>query len=206
MTFLQAPLDVSKRLRDICEEVSPGRTPIHIDIEPLPEFPPDNCYPNVEEMVSREGGESVFGWAIYEWPRLWHEFQFHAVWRDRNGVLHDITPRRDNERVVLFLPSDLAYTGAPVWTRWFLMTSRSQVVAIRDIQMEIETLKQESFAVRGAGPIPNGPELDRIISLETEKGFLMSQLIGPPMQNDPCLCLSRRKYKFCCGSNGKQRR
>ncbi|MEC5129022.1 hypothetical protein VSU19_19835 [Verrucomicrobiales bacterium BCK34] len=206
MTFLQAPLDISKRLRDICEEVSPENYPIYMGIEPLPEFPPDNCYFNVAEMVEREGGDSVFGWAIYEWPRVWHEFQFHAIWRDNEGDLHDVTPRRDNEKVVLFLPSELEFTGAPVSTRWFLMTSRSPVKEIRDIQIEIEKLKQDSYAVRGAAPLPVGPERDLIISLEQKKLFLMSQQNCAPKLSDPCPCMSRQKYKFCCGRHTNRRR
>ncbi len=206
MTFLQAPLSVSKRLQSICAEVSPGHDPVFIDIEPLPEFPPDNCFFNVAEMVEREGGESVFGWAIYEWPRVWHEFQFHAVWRDCDGTYHDVTPRRDNEKVVLFLPSDIEFAGSPVSSRWFLMTNRPQVKAIREIQIEIESLKQESYAERGMAPLPAGPARDRILFLEREKMILMSQLNHAPAMGDPCPCMSRQKFKFCCGRGANRRR
>ena len=61
------------------------------------------CFETVERRVAEKGGEACFGWAIWEWPGLFLEAEFYAVWRDIHGKLHDITPRPGDSRSVLFL-------------------------------------------------------------------------------------------------------
>ncbi|WP_157650159.1 hypothetical protein [Burkholderia ubonensis] len=39
------------------------------------------------------GGEQLNGWAIWEVPGVFIEAEFHAIWRDAAGELHDLTPR-----------------------------------------------------------------------------------------------------------------
>jgi hypothetical protein len=186
-------------LRALCERVSPGHVPIHIDIAPLPGCQIDDCYPNVSDKVDTEGGSSVFGWAIYEWPRIWHEFQFHAVWRDPNGILRDVTPRADREKVVLFLPSDLSYTGEAVSTRRFSCSETPKVRRILSIQKEIDDLKVAYFVAKGESSIMDPVSAAPVLRLEQEKAFLVASLGITIERNDLCPCMSRKKFKHCCG-------
>jgi len=60
----------------------------------------DNC----EAESDRTGQEIVYGWVLWEDRRFgFIEAEFHAVMRHGNTLV-DITPRRDGEATVLFVP------------------------------------------------------------------------------------------------------
>lgn len=64
-----------------------------------PKFCLDNCFLDVKN----NGGSVVYGWVIWENKKTrFIEAEFHAVVQ-RNGKLHDITPRADGEGKVLFI-------------------------------------------------------------------------------------------------------
>jgi len=63
-----------------------------------------NCHTNVLHRVREHGGERLNGWMIWEAPGLFAEGEFHCVWRSPDGDLVDVTPRRDGEARILFLP------------------------------------------------------------------------------------------------------
>ncbi len=63
-----------------------------------------NCHWNTRTELKRGPGEIVFGWVIWDLPHMsFIEAEFHSVIR-RNGKLLDITPRRDGEEQILFVP------------------------------------------------------------------------------------------------------
>jgi len=53
----------------------------------------DDCFPIVAEQVAAEGGQQVFGWALWELPGVFIEAEFHSVWQSPAGELVDIVPR-----------------------------------------------------------------------------------------------------------------
>jgi len=57
-------------------------------------------------MIRNKGGSIQYGWQIWETlPNLMVEAEFHAVWKDGNGVFHDITQKSlPNIKQILFLP------------------------------------------------------------------------------------------------------
>lgn len=199
ITGLQAPADVSPRLKKICDGLSPGKDPVFITIEPDSRFQPDMCFPNVAKLVECEGGETVFGWAIYEWPRVWFELQFHAVWKDPSGEFRDLTPRRDGEKVVLFLQGEEVFDGKPVSSKWFLLCNLPIVSRLRNIQIEIQGLKSEAYLKAQELTFLSGEAKERVVSLEYEKLALAQNLNLNPTRNDLCPCFSRKKFKHCCG-------
>jgi len=69
-----------------------GSKPRLITITPTPNALPLECFPNVAKAVSAGGGRIVFGWSIWEWPRVYLEAEHHAVYEDVNGDWFDITP------------------------------------------------------------------------------------------------------------------
>ncbi len=199
MMNVQAPASVSPLLEKHCEEVSPGHTPVHIDIEPQPGALIDQCFPNAEAMVEKEGGTVEYGWSVFVWPRVWHEFQFHAVWRDRNGVLHDPTPRVDGEKVVLFLPSNQPYTGETLGTRLFSVSKNPTVeTLIQTFEEKFQIQIAHSGPEFAGKPIP--PDKQRELQeIQMRCEALIAMIDGPPERNDLCPCFSRKKFKNCCG-------
>jgi hypothetical protein len=71
---------------------------------------------NVQRHVEQHGGEMAIGWALWEYPGVFAEAEFHAVWRDPStGSLVDLNPRPFPFSVISFLPDPVRrYEGRQV--------------------------------------------------------------------------------------------
>lgn len=69
-----------------------------------------SCWRGVDHKVSAVGGTRVCGWTVWEMADTYLTAEFHAVWRDPDGNLSDITPKPDGERRIVFAP-DPAYAS-----------------------------------------------------------------------------------------------
>ena len=63
------------------------------------------CNINCIKKQQLDGGSIQFGWVIWQ-DKLakFTEAEFHAVWVDENKEFHDITPRKDCEKRIMFIP------------------------------------------------------------------------------------------------------
>jgi hypothetical protein len=61
------------------------------------------CHMNVAHRVKYHGGIRIPGWIVWECQQF-IDLEFHSVWLGTDGKLHDITPRKDGETEILFLP------------------------------------------------------------------------------------------------------
>jgi hypothetical protein len=63
------------------------------------------CNINCIRKKQLDGGSIQYGWVIWQ-DRMagLTEAEFHTVWVDDNGEYHDITPRKDNEKRIMFVP------------------------------------------------------------------------------------------------------
>lgn len=86
-----------------CQEVVPGGKPVNVPHEPLADAEENECFVVVPEALEAIGGEQVFGWAIWEWPRVMIEAEFHTVIRTPDGKLLDVTPRPVGLRKIAFI-------------------------------------------------------------------------------------------------------
>lgn len=89
---------------DLCERIVKNGVPISVPHVPLVGKPQLECFPIVAEQVAAHGGECVIGWAIWEVSGVFIEAEFHSVWKDPGGLLHDLTPRPTSFESILFLP------------------------------------------------------------------------------------------------------
>ena len=55
--------------------------------------PLGNCYWNVDQFVSQNGGAMAIGWQILQWPKLFIVAIHHAVWKARDARLIDLTEK-----------------------------------------------------------------------------------------------------------------
>ena len=98
------PAKLSEDLVALCNALVAGGTTVVLPrLVPLGERPLD-CFETVERQVVERGGSACHGWTLWEWPGLFFEGEFYAVWRDVEGTLRDITPRIGEARSILFLP------------------------------------------------------------------------------------------------------
>ena len=63
------------------------------------------CIINCIKKKELAGGSIQFGWIIWQDKAAnFTEAEFHAVWADDQGKLHDITHRIDKEKRIMFVP------------------------------------------------------------------------------------------------------
>jgi hypothetical protein len=68
---------------------------------------PGYCFWNVRQAVEAEGGAIAYGWEVGEHPGFLVA-EHHAVWRDKNGILKDISPGMGDQSHRLFLEDEAA--------------------------------------------------------------------------------------------------
>lgn len=88
----------------LISQVVPGGRAVLIPHEPVIDKPLLECFSIVPEHIVSHGGKQLTGWAIWETPGVFIEAEFHAVWQDNEGLLHDLTPRPIPLGHILFVP------------------------------------------------------------------------------------------------------
>lgn len=103
-------------VQHFCQEVVNGGLPVAIPCAPVAEAQFLDCFHTVEQQVQKFGGCRVLGWAIWEFPRVLIEAEFHAVWqRPEDGALIDISPHPLPFSSISFLPDpQRVYLGRQV--------------------------------------------------------------------------------------------
>jgi hypothetical protein len=110
----KTPKSISAHLLPLCARVS-NSEPVYVDVAPFPGALPNECFENVRIQTEKYGGDIVHGWSIAEWPGVYAEAQFHAVWRSPDQKLLCVTPSIEGEVRILFLPdSSRRYEGFQV--------------------------------------------------------------------------------------------
>lgn len=102
---------------DLCERLVPNGKPLYLNVEIIDGATENECYKNVESMIKNKSGSIQYGWQIWETiPDLMTEAEFHAVWVNDNGTLHDITQKSlSGINQILFLPDPYRkYTGRQI--------------------------------------------------------------------------------------------
>jgi hypothetical protein len=97
------PAQSTQELAKLCGQLVPGGAPVVLARLAPVEARPLDCFETVEQRVADRAGAPCYGWALWEWPGLFLEAEFYAVWRDPEGKLNDITPRPGDSRSILFL-------------------------------------------------------------------------------------------------------
>lgn len=176
-------------------------SPVRLDIELKSHSLPSECFPNVETQVQKHGGEIVYGWQLWQSGAFYIEAEFHAVWRDSEGILHDITPKPLPTVLQILFVEDVGrtYEGRQV-NNVRLNLSGNKVVD------HFLKLNDKKFEIENAGERANqheislkGDELDiyeGLIQLLIDIECFMK---SGGTARSPCLCGSGEKYKKCHG-------
>ncbi|WP_339483160.1 YecA family protein [Pseudomonas sivasensis] len=193
MLNTRAPIELSARILDFCRSIS-SEQPIVMKVEHLSFAVPSECYSNVEEQVLRSGGSAVYGWQIWDWPAALTEAEFHAVWRDPNGSLHEITPKVDGDQVIVFLPDpSRTYQGRRI-------DSIRHAASANQILADFIHLCEATFRRFGqtpSGTALEGKEADLYKSSEMARTFMVDVINNGANRNAACLCGSGERYKRC---------
>lgn len=97
------PKKIESYVRQFCDSVVKGGLPAYIAVRPEPWTQLNDCFEVVATKVIQNGGKKVFGWAIWEWPKVMIQAEFHCIWESQQSEWIDISPRENKIKRVLFL-------------------------------------------------------------------------------------------------------
>lgn len=111
---MKPPKIIKPYVRTFCRTVCKNE-PLFVPLSPLPNKPINECFRIVPEHIAKFGGKQVNGWAIWEWPKVMIEAEFHCVWESPEGSFVDIAPKPFPLDKIVFLPDSLKhYRGRQV--------------------------------------------------------------------------------------------
>lgn len=196
------PSSITPTVAALARGLAPAATPRHVPVRPEPDAKIGECFHNVLAKVDRDGGQILYGWTIWMWPRVFVEAEHHAVWDDGTGRLTDVTPQMHGERRIMFLPDPARvydFEGksrlgnvkqsigeVPAAQDWIGATDR----LARFIE-EHSNGEQITFDRREVAPLA--------WEVERTKADVMVSLALRTGPKDPCVCGSGQRFKKCCG-------
>lgn len=208
MNYFQHPVtpaDVSSDFRKLISQIAPGVEPEYVEVVPMPNVLPSECFPLVDDLVRTAGGQAVIGWCLWEMPGLFVEGEFHCVWRSPDGTLKDVAPKRESTSRILFLRDcRRRYEGRQVNNFRRVTSADPNVQAyLSTFDAEFELMNRGERAVQHGQITLKDSEAIEYHEIQTERGKLYVQIagliprIGP---YHPCTCGSGKKVKWCHGS------
>ncbi len=196
------PASVTSELAALCRSLVDDCDAVYVEVQPLVGAASNECFVLVDEQVDARGGQAVSGWALWEFPTLFVEAEFHCVWRGPDGRLIDIAPKRAEVARVLFLRDGRRrYEGIQV---------NNVRVPLRHDPVLIEYLAtfDDEFALmnRGARAREHGEivlegsealEHHDILDRREAAYFALAPSLPRVGPYHPCPCGSGRKVKWC---------
>lgn len=191
------PPFLSEEICQFCSEIS-SEQPIYLDIYREADSLIEECFPNVQRKIERDGGRIIYGWKIWIKPSLFIEGEFHSIWESDEGQWVDITPNRNGETNILFLPdSHMLYNDKQVNNiRKNLSTNRlvDDYILLNDTFYHFTNHDEKSFQrVRHF----TGVEVNIFEWITDWKSQLERMLNEGKTPGCSCPCGSGLKYKKC---------
>lgn len=184
------PIRVTDKIMELCSGIVPDAVPEYVPVAAQEWSLLSECFPNVQKMVRKNGGQQVNGWAIWQWTNILVEAEAHSLWQSPEEKLVDITPHDSGETNILFLRDDtVVYSEKPIGSIRQPLTGSPLVAEL--IRLMNERDRMLCASSEGMCEIPESL-LVRIMQIQ----MLLHMEVG---RNDPCPCQSGLKYKKCCG-------
>lgn len=101
--MMTSPDRITVHVRKLCRKLGNVGEPVFVDVHPRLDSDVNDCFCDVERQVAEAGGSVQYGWLIWEMPGVFIEGEFHAVWKKPDGVLLDVSFKRDGETKVCFV-------------------------------------------------------------------------------------------------------
>lgn len=203
MTTQRTPPAITPFIRQFATEVRSRAEPIYLRVRPGADAQPLDCFYNVKREVDRSGGRMQFGWAVWEWPKVFVEAELHAVYQPFDGAaFEDITPTDDPEiKRRLFIPDDsVSYD----FENEGVTLDNIRKAYVRDplIEAFLNAASERSAfrnSIPGIGEIQLQGEMARQwTAIESRSADLCIQLANKYLDpNARCICGSGRKFRKC---------
>lgn len=168
--------------------------PILLTVEKAADAVPHECFPTVERVIGREGGSLQHGWIFWVWPHVLVEAEFHGVWRDPQGQLHEVTGSERDTNIWFVPDNKRRFEGKQI---------DNVRLAIRDDQVIHDYIwcAEEYFRVTNRGD--RAGKFGRVMIPKSEMTFVDTMhcaarmLQGGLRASDLCACGSGKRYKRC---------
>ena len=205
MIGVTTPREVSKEILVLCRELVSKSQPRFLEVRPTSNTDPGDCFPAVARHAEAHGGSVCYGWLIWEWPGVFVEAEFHAVWRDPEGKLHDITHAPEGISRILFLPDPAKiYEGRQVNNVRRALSDNSAITEFfQACDAGFELMNRGSRADKHGKIALSGADAGEWQVIERRKAEAYAEILRslpPPGRNNPCPCGSGKKYKRCHGA------
>lgn len=204
MEHIVSPKVINEHVEKLLALMNAVMEPEIVPVEVDPTGKLANCYGNVLDKVSRDGGRIHYGWVIWQSKNLC-EAEHHAVWEDSAGDLHDITPRSENIDKIMFLPDEnKPYRGNTI-DNFRLNISGNPV--IDDFIYVCEVVeKLFTYATRKNNEEVAVPsDLAQHINMyQIIKSNLLHFADNGCKLGSRCFCGSIKSYTSCCRKNLRQ--
>jgi len=182
----------------ITELLQNDGNPLYVAVRPNNNALINECFPNVDEKIKKDGGRRVIGWQIWKTKHL-IEAEFHAVWASDSDELLDITPKLIPCSKILFLEDKVRnYHGCQVDN---VRVNISSNTLVNDLILVCETL----FKIGNKGDRAyqhkltlTGEELQMWGILNDMKQGLTYMLSQGSTPHQLCFC-GGDKYRKCHG-------
>lgn len=198
--FTTVPEALSLPIFSLCSDISPNHTATWVQVRPDENAVENECFNNVLAKVAQEGGDIVYGWTIWEWPRVFIEAEHHAVW-EKDCTLLDITPHINGETKILFLPDPLRVFDFKGMKRQInVKRSLCQFASVDDWIKAANSLQWalEEHSIGDEIRIDRAQLASLVGNLRSAQCALLVELAANTKVNDRCFCNSGKKFKKCC--------
>jgi len=197
-----APRTIHSGVRSLCQKIGCIGEPIWVDVSPDRDGEINECFLNVRKYIGKHGGSIQHGWCIWEKPGLFIEGEFHGVWVSPEGDFLDITPKKENENRILFLPDLNRVFEEKTYKRLdnvrLAISPHPAVQEFLRVAAEFHKFKEDSTT----------PENPKMMSMNSDElhahqirmaSAQMAMMQIPIGRNEKCRCGSGKKHKKCCG-------
>lgn len=165
----------SESVREIQAILRAEKEAVQLPVEAISGGVVNECFDNVAKAIEERGGSIIYGWKLCETlPGVMIEAEFHAVWLDNEGVMHEVSPQArlldgTAHDVTLFVPD-------PSKTDTGRQVDNVRIALKRDplIQKFIKNAKLRYKYLNSGnltdyyGEVPMTPELAAITNVGTE--------------------------------------
>ena len=202
---IEVPQSLTDDIINFCKELNSAAFPVFITSSPphhLEHLEHYESFSNVENHIEAHGGGMQPGWLILEWKTYLFVAGSHAVWKNPEGQLINITPGLGISRV-LFLPDPGIEQDIARLVRKNLRDSIivDYICALADLKFDLsynedaETDIAIELATRSHSTSPL--TMDKLFPIESNLDLLHMMLRNKMTRNSPCLCCSGKKFKHC---------
>ncbi|WP_053181847.1 SEC-C metal-binding domain-containing protein [Pseudomonas thivervalensis] len=188
-----APTSLPPRIFEFCKKIS-TESPVILQVESEGFSETAECFNNVAIKIEKDGGTVAHGWLIWDWPGVFTEAEFHAVWRSPEDDMIDITPPYDGELLVVFLPDpSRTYKGRRVDS---IRHAANENRMVQDFIRLCEANYVRFGQVRNGAQL-EGHDAELYENFAKAKEFILDGIRAGANRNAPCLCGGGERYKRC---------